>query len=82
MHCGCKNIGCLISAVLYSGSLDTSTRDDFIGIRRSLDNLLFFFTLFKLVIKPVALLVKISQRSKASCKRNVKATILSIELVY
>ena len=40
-----------------------------------------YFSLFKLVIKPVPVLLE-DQGSKASCKKNVKATILSIELVY
>ena len=76
---GAGNIGCMLCAVCYHGSFDTSTKDDFIGI--PLQTIYGYLIVFKLVIKPVAVLFE-DQRSKASCKRNIKATILSIELVY
>ena len=38
-------------------------------------------TVLKLVIKPVAVLLE-DQRSEASCKRNIKANVPLLELVY
>ena len=76
---GTGDIGYLSSAARCSRGFDTSTRDDFIDILRQ--RIYFYFNLFKLVVKPVAVLLE-DQRSTASCKGNIKATILSIELVY
>ena len=67
-HVGAGNIGYLSSAARCSGGFDTSTRDDFIDIPRQ--RIYFYFNLFKLVVKPVAILLE-DQRSTASCKRNI-----------
>ena len=76
---GTGNIGCLLSAVWYSGRFDTSDRDAFIELPCS--ELCGYYPLLKLIFKPVAVLLE-DQRSAASCERNTKATLLLIELVF
>ena len=73
------NIGCLLSAVWYSGRFDTSERDAFIELPCS--ELCGYYRLLKLIFKPVSVLLE-DQRSAASCERNTKATLLLIELVF
>ena len=73
------NIGCLLSAVWYSGRFDTSERDAFIELPCS--ELCGYHRLLKLIFKPVSVLLE-DQRSAASCERNTKATLLLIELVF
>ena len=76
---GTGNIGCLLSAVWYSGRFDTSERDAFIELPCS--ELCGYYRLFQLIFKPVTVLLE-DQRSAASCERNTKATLLLIELVF
>ena len=76
---GAGNIGFLLSAVCCSGGDNTSKRDNLANspchaIYRN-------YSLLELIFKPVVVLLE-DQRSKASCKSNTKATILSIELVF
>ena len=61
----------------YSSSFETSERDVFIPLPCSA--IYGYFSVFELIIKPVVVLLE-DQRSKASCKSNIKATFLSIEL--
>ena len=63
----------------YSCSFETSERDVFIPLPCSA--IYGYFSVFELIIKPVVVLLE-DQRSEASCKRNIKATFLSIELVF
>ena len=72
------NIDCLLSAVCYSDSVNTSERDNLANL--PCQAIYRNCTLLKLNIEPTSLLLE-NQRSKASCERNIKATILSIELV-
>ena len=74
---GAGNNGYLLSAVCYSSTFDTSSRDVFIPL--PCFAIYGYFSVFELVIKPIAVLLE-DQRSKASCKSNIKATFLSIEL--
>ena len=53
----------------------------FLTPRRGMPLSIYLARNLKLVIKPVAVLLE-DQRSKASRKRNIKATLLSIELVF
>ena len=76
---GTGNIGCLLSAVWYSGRFDTSERDAFIELPCS--ELCGYYRLFQLIFKPVTVLLE-DQRSAVSCERNTKATLLLIELVF
>ena len=76
---GTGNIGCLLSAVWYSGRFDTSERDAFVELPCS--ELCGYYPLLKLIFKPGAVLLE-DQRSAASCERNTKATLLLIELVF
>ena len=73
------NIGCLLSAVWYSGRFDTSERDAFIELPCS--ELCGYYRLLQLIFKPVTVLLE-DQRSAASCERNTEATLLLIELVF
>ena len=75
---GTSNIGCLLSAVWYSGRSDTSQRDAFIELPCS--ELCGYHRLLKLIFEPVSVLLE-DQRIAASCERNTKATLLLIELV-
>ena len=76
---GAGNIGCLLSAVWYNSSFTTSEREVF--IHSPWFGIYGYFSVFELIIKPLFVLLE-DQRSKASCKRNIKATSLSIELVF
>ena len=76
---GTSNIGCLLSAVWYSGRFDTSERDAFVELPCS--ELCGYYPLLKLIFKHGAVLLE-DQRSAASCERNTKATLLLIELVF
>ena len=78
MHWGAGNIGYLLSAVWYNSSFTTSEWEVF--IHSPCFGIYDYFSVFELIIKPVVVLLE-GQRSKASCKRNIKATFLSIELV-
>ena len=76
---GAGNIDYLLSAVWYSSSFATSGRDDFIHLP-----CLEFHSkhgLLKLIIKPFVVLLE-DQSSEASCKRNIKANVPLLELVY
>ena len=73
---GASNIGYLLSSVCFSVSFDASKRDAFIDLHCS--EFYGYHPLLKLVIKPVAVLFE-DQRSKASCKRNIKAFLLLID---
>ena len=72
---GASNICCLLSAVKCSISFDTSKRDDFVCLYCFA--IFGYFSVFKFVIEPFSLLLE-DQGSKASCKRNIKATLLLI----
>ena len=76
---GTGNIGYLLSAVCYSSSFATSERDDFIHLPCSA--IYGYLSVLELVIKPVTVLLE-DQRSEASCKRNIKANVPLLELVY
>ena len=76
---GAGNISCLLSAVCCSGGDNTSKRDNLANL--PCQAIYRNRSLLKLIIKPVVVLLE-DQTSKASCERNVKATILSIELVF
>ena len=73
------NIGCLLSAVWYSGRFDTSERDAFIELPCS--KFCGYHRLLKLILKPLSVLLE-DEASEASCERNTKATLLLIELVF
>ena len=64
--------------MVYSSSFATSERHDFIHLRCSA--IYGYLSVFELIIKPVVVLLE-DQRSKASCKRNIKATVPLFELV-
>ena len=75
---GAGNIVFLLSTVCCSGGDNTSKRDNLANspchaINRNC-------SLLELIFKPVVVLLE-DQRSEASCKSNIKATVLSIELV-
>ena len=70
---GSGNIGCLLSAVWYNSSFTTSEREVFIHSPRF--GIYGYLSVFELIIKPLFVLLE-DQRSKASCKRNIKATFL------
>ena len=75
---GAGNIVFLLSAVCCSGGDNTSKRDNLANspchaIYRN-------YSLLELIFKPVVVLLE-DQRSETSCKSNIKATVLSIELV-
>ena len=75
---GAGNIGCLLSAVCCGGSVNTLERDNLANL--PCQAIYRNCSLLKLNIEPTSLLLE-DPRSKASCERNIKATILSIELV-
>ena len=77
VHTG--NIGSLLSATRYSVYFSSSKRDLF--IRSPCSSLDSYFSLFELILKPFTVLLE-DQRSKASCKRKIKASLLLIELVF
>ena len=73
------NIGSLLSATRYNVYFSSSKRDLF--IRSPCSSLDSYFSLFELILKPFTVLLE-DQRSKASCKRKIKASLLLIELVF
>lgn len=77
---GASNICYLLSPFLYSIKISTSKRDASFKYLPC-QGIYGYFSISKLVFKPVALLFE-DRRSKKSCKRNIKATLLLIESVY
>ena len=76
---GAGNIGCLLSAVLHRGGFETSKRHFFIRLPSTA--ICDYVNVFELIIKPIVVLLE-DQRSEASCKRNIKANVPLLELVY
>ena len=76
---GAGNIGSLLSATWYSVYFSSSKRDLF--IRSPCSSLDSDFSLLELILKPFTVLLE-DHRSKASCKSNIKASLLLIELVF
>ena len=76
---GAGNIGSLLSATWYSVHFSSSKMDLF--IRSPCSSLDSYFSLFELILKPFTVLLE-DQRSKASCERNINASLLLIELVF
>lgn len=74
---GAGSIGCLLPAFNYNVSLvNTSRRGAFKFLHCS--PIYQYFSVLKLVAKPINLLLE-DQRSKGSCKRNIKAVLLLIQ---
>ena len=77
---GAGNIGFLLSAVCCSGGDNTSERDNLANSPCHACAIYTNCSLLELIFEPVVVLLE-DQRSQASCKSNIKANILSIELV-
>ena len=74
---GAGNIGYLLSAVRYSCSFNTSKGDTFIYL--PCFAIYRYFSVFKLVVKPVSVLLE-DHRSETSCNRNITTTTLLYQL--